>query len=223
MTLALDDIRKAVIRSQHCQRNFDLTKTMPQEDIGVLVHAATNCPSKQNIAFYNLHVITDQKIISEIHKLSLGATAKDQTTGERKIVTNTQVLANVVFVFEKKTRKQMSILQDINEGKHLHDLDWQFNLDETENQKMFVRDQAVAIGIAAGYLNIIASQMGYATGCCQCFDVEAVSELLNMKGQASLIMGIGFNNSSRNRREHPEDPNLVFSTKPKEEIKVNFL
>jgi nitroreductase len=223
MSLALDDIRKAVIRSQHCQRNFDLTKTMPQEDIGVLVHAATNCPSKQNIAFYNLHVITDQKLISELHELSVGATAKDKETDEIKVVTNTQVLANVVFVFEKKTRKQMSKLQDINEAKASHDLDWQFNLDETENQKMFVRDQSIAIGIAAGYLNIIASQMGYATGCCQCFDVEAVNELLNMKGQASLIMGIGFADKTRNRREHSEDPNLVFSIKPKEEIKVNFL
>ena len=65
MSLVLDDIKKAVIRSQHCQRNFDLDKTMPQEDVDLLVYSAANCPSKQNIAFYNLHVITDQKIIEK--------------------------------------------------------------------------------------------------------------------------------------------------------------
>ena len=220
MTLILDDIKKAVIRSQHCQRNFDLEKTMPQEDIDLLVYAAANCPSKQNIAFYNLHVITDADLIAKIHEVSEGATAIDQTTGEEKIVTNSQVLANVLFVFEKKSKAQMSELLDINDKKHAHDLDEMFNLDEETNNKMFERDQAVAIGIAAGYLNIVASMMDYGTGCCQCFQVETVKEMLGLEGNPSLLMGIGFKNESRNRREHPLDPNLVFSIKKKEEIAV---
>ena len=53
-------IKKAVIRSQHVQRNWDLSQEMSQDDIDLLVHAATNCPSKQNIAFYKLHVLTDR-------------------------------------------------------------------------------------------------------------------------------------------------------------------
>ena len=52
------DIEKAVIRSQHCQRNFDLEKEIPEKDLKTLVHASTQCPSKQNISFYNLHFIT---------------------------------------------------------------------------------------------------------------------------------------------------------------------
>ena len=51
MELSTVDIKKAVIRSQHCQRNFDLTKSIPENDLELLIHAATNCPSKQNIAF----------------------------------------------------------------------------------------------------------------------------------------------------------------------------
>ena len=52
------DIEKAVIRSQHCQRNFDLEKEIPEKDLKTLVHASSQCPSKQNISFYNLHFIT---------------------------------------------------------------------------------------------------------------------------------------------------------------------
>jgi len=34
------DIKKAVIRSQHCQRNFDLDKQIPQEDLDLLIYQA---------------------------------------------------------------------------------------------------------------------------------------------------------------------------------------
>ena len=223
MSLVLDDIKKAVIRSQHCQRNFDLAQTMPQEDVDLLVYSAANCPSKQNISFYNLHVITDQETISRIHDVSQGATAVSKNTGEQKIVTNSQVLANVLFVFEKKTRAQMSDRLDINDAKHDHDLDSMFDLDEAEDHKMFLRDQDTAIGIAAGYLNIVASMMGYETGCCQCFDLDAVTEVLGLEGEPTLLMGIGFKDATRNRREHPLDSDLVFSIKKKEGIDVRVI
>ena len=46
------EIEKAVIKSQHTQRNWDLTKEIPKDDVKTLLHSVTNCPSKQNIAFY---------------------------------------------------------------------------------------------------------------------------------------------------------------------------
>lgn len=223
MSLVLDDIKKAVIRSQHCQRNFDLGKTMPQEDVDLLVYSAANCPSKQNIAFYNLHVITDSETISKIHDVSQGATAVSKDTGEQQIVTNSQVLANVLFVFEKKKRNQMSDKLAINDAKHEHDLDSMFDLDEAEDKKLFLRDQDTAIGIAAGYLNIVASMMGYETGCCQCFDLEAVTTILGLEGEPTLLMGIGYKDATRNRREHPLDSDLVFSIKKKEDIAVSVI
>ena len=63
-----DQIKKAVIKSQHCQRNWDLSKSMPKEDLDVLVFAATNCPSKQNVSFYKVHVITNRDVIEKIHE-----------------------------------------------------------------------------------------------------------------------------------------------------------
>ena len=68
MIFTHNDVKKAIIKSQHCQRNFDLSQTMPEEDIDLLVHAVTNCPSKQNIAYYKVHVITDSNDIRAIHK-----------------------------------------------------------------------------------------------------------------------------------------------------------
>ena len=61
------ELYKAVHSAQHCQRNFDLSKKMPTEDIKTLVTAATQCPSKQNIAFYKLHIITNRDVIDEIY------------------------------------------------------------------------------------------------------------------------------------------------------------
>ena len=66
------EIKKAIVRSQHTQRNWDLSKNIPEDDLNLFVHSVTNCPSKQNFAFYNAHFITDRSIIEKIHDLSLG-------------------------------------------------------------------------------------------------------------------------------------------------------
>jgi len=211
MLIEQADIKKAVIRSQHCQRNFDLTKEMPAEDLETLVHAATNCPSKQNISFYNLHVITDAELIEQIHVLSTGVTANNITTDKSVETTNSQTKANVLFIYERKSLSDMTL-------KAL--AKWKM-YDESE-VKIFERDLNTAIGISAGYVNIIASIMGYSTGCCQCFQQENIKSLLNLKGDPEIIMGIGYNNESVNRRIHATDPTLMFPTNKKEEIEVSY-
>ena len=40
-------IKDAVAITQRAQRNYNLTKTIPQEDIETLIYAASNGPSKQ--------------------------------------------------------------------------------------------------------------------------------------------------------------------------------
>ena len=44
------NIIKAIHASQHTQRNYDLDKKIPIEDIKTIITAATQCPSKQNLA-----------------------------------------------------------------------------------------------------------------------------------------------------------------------------
>jgi len=57
------NIIKAIHASQHTQRNYDLDRKIPIEDIKTIITAATQCPSKQNIAFYDLHVIVNRIVI----------------------------------------------------------------------------------------------------------------------------------------------------------------
>jgi hypothetical protein len=91
-------------------------------------------------------------------------------------------------------------------------------LSEAE-QGTFIRDQQMAVGIAAGYANVTSAMMGYGTGCCACFDHNAIEDLLNLDGPVLLMMGIGYKDPSRNRREHHKT-GFVFPTKPKQKIKV---
>lgn len=203
------DIEKAVIKSQHCQRNFDLTKEVPQEDIDILVHAATNCPSKQNIAFYRLHVITDRQKIERLHELSPGTHAAD-TNGLMIPTTNSQVLANVLFVYEELE------LLNLTENGHTK---WE-TADEGDIE-VFKRDRATAIGIASGYVNLTASILGYNTGCCQCFLKDEIKTYLGLENGPAMIQGIGFKDLSRNRRLH-EKTGLMFPTRKKEKIITTY-
>ncbi len=203
------DIKKAVVRSQHCQRNFDLSKEIPSSDLDILVYAATNCPSKQNIAFYKLHVITDRDLIETIHPHTWGTHAYN-SDGELIPTTNSQTLANAIFVYE------LVELDDLSERAYEK---WK-DSDESE-YAIFLRDRAVAIGIASGYVNLTAAMLGYSTGCCQCFDVATVKDILGLKNMPEMIQGIGFKDETRNRREH-EKNGLVFPTRKKEEILVSY-
>ena len=91
-------IEKAVIRSQHCQRNWDLSKQIPQEDLDLIEHAVTNCPSKQNVAYYKVHMITDRQLIENIHSHTKGFTTFKKGVVDAE--TNSQTLANLLIVFE---------------------------------------------------------------------------------------------------------------------------
>ena len=42
-------LKKAIHKSQHVQRNWDLSKSIPQEDIDLIAEAVTGAPSKHQI------------------------------------------------------------------------------------------------------------------------------------------------------------------------------
>lgn len=199
------EIKDAIIKSQHCQRNWDLDQTIPEEDLNLIVLAATQCPSKQNLAFYRCHFIQNRKIIEKINKSTY-------STGT-KLHTNSQTLANLVVVFEGYQDITLHNLEDRNE---------QTKKITNPSEILTLRDdQHQAIGIAAGYINMVASLLGYSTGCCKCMDSEKVRTILSIEGSPKLIMGIGHKDKSRNRRIHHSE-NFIFPTYKKQEIPVEW-
>jgi nitroreductase len=214
-------ITKAIIKSQHCQRNWDLSREIPEDDLQLLITAGTQCPSKQNVAFYKLHYITNRTLIETIHENTVGFVVRYSPTAE--YTTNPQTLANLLVIFEQFT--DLSNTKDAlrnGQTRALIGLNTAENIDKKSATETFERDRNVAVGVAAGYLNLTASLLGYSTGCCQCFDIEKIKSLLNLTGDPLLLMGIGFKDPNRNRRLH-HLTNYEFPTKTKQEISVNII
>lgn len=217
MQITHTDIKNAIIKSQHCQRNWDLSKTIPQEDLDLLIHAVTNCPSKQNVAFYKVHFITNRDMIEKIHSCTSGFTTNFET-GESQ--TNSQTLANLLIAFELVSYENQPTQDNFRNDEIEH-----VKLENASEMDKWIlnRDQQVAIGIAAGYVNVVSSILGYSTGCCSCFDGKSVAEALGEPtADVGLLMGVGFKDTSRPRREH-HLTNFVFPTKKKQDIEVNLI
>jgi nitroreductase len=183
------EIIKAIHRSQHTQRNYDLSKKIPRTDLKTIVTSAAQCPSKQNTAFYDLHIIENQEVIKTIFHLTSGKASDED---EYKSLSNPQVLANVLLVF--------SIKDQIKSDSHREVIK---STEDSEAARIVMQDAHTAIGIAAGYVNLTASLLGYETGCCSCImDYSSLKEMLNIDGSPSLLMGVGFKNEGVNRRIH---------------------
>ncbi len=218
MTITHTDVKKAILKSQHCQRNWDLSQEVPKEDIELFVSAVSQCPSKQNVAFYTAHFITNREIIEKIHLMTDGfiISFKDGAS-----TTNPQVLANLLVVFEAKNVELLNE-KDVFRNQQTYDLKNNTEHD-TALEYCLERDRNMATGIAAGYLNLSASLLGYATGCCACFDADGIQALLGLSKSPLLLMGIGHRDVTKSRLAHHEDSSFMFPTKSKQPIEVKHI
>ncbi len=214
MSFDHEQMKRAIHRSQHCQRNWDLSRPIPEQDMELLMTAVSECPSKQNIAYYGAHFITNREVIEMIHGCTDGFVTNHATGSS---VTNPQVLANLVVAFEAADVK-LEDKKDFRRNTETHRLATQ-NLSDEQRENL-LRDRQMAVGIAAGYLNLIASLLGYATGCCLCFDGNRVRQILGADKGILLLMGVGFKNQDAGRRIHHVNRSFVFPTKRKQPIAI---
>lgn len=185
-------LKDTVIKGQKCQRNWDLSKQIPKEDLDVIIHAATQCPSKQNLDLYSLLVIQNREIQEKIYENTW------TRPGEKIGRYNPQVLANALLVFLPKKPTDNTRNRAVRKN-------------ETESLQ---NDRNQAVGVAAGFVNVIAQSLGYSTGCNKCFNRQAIKEILNIDSNPVLMMGVGFKDETRNRRmEHVEDTKVQSFTK----------
>lgn len=203
------DLKKAIAASQHTQRNWDLSKQIPKDDLDAIIEAATQCPSKQGRSFYKVHVITNREIIEQMHEQTKGNTLMFTDTGEVTAQTNPQTLANVLIAFERNT-----------EGKCKANVGHPAYGDMPDFTQ---RDTDMAVGIAAGYVNIVSSLMGYKTGCCLCFNGHEIGKVAGIENEVLLLMGVGFNKEGVQRRAHHNDNTYRFNTIRKADVPVAYV
>lgn len=216
------EIVKAIHRSQHTQRNYDLSQTIPIEDVKTIITSATQCPSKQNVAFYDLYVITNRRTINDIYETTTSLHTDDPAYAR---LSNPQVLGNMLLVFTDR--------QGGPQGKHKELLETKADIRVEENSRIVSQDKFTAIGIAAGYVNLTASLLGYETGCCSCvMNYDRIREILGIETMPHLLMGVGFKNQNVNRREHQLKNTQVakeqgwlekFGTAKKEQIGIYYV
>jgi len=210
-----DQLKRAIHESQKCQRNWDLDKEMPQEDIDLIMEAATQCPTRQNIPFYNVSAITDRKPIEKIHAatqcfkidpnidvseyaklIAQGSDVKKPAEPEVwDMKTNPQVLGQLLLAFSPNEETYYERDKD-RTGKTMSD-----------KRNKWEKDVMLSIGVAVGYVKFISTQLGYRSGCCGCME-EEVNEIVGDK--VHLLMGVGIPDESRHRTEHHREPDFRF-------------
>jgi nitroreductase len=203
-----ENIIKAVDSSQKAQRNYDLTKSIPQEDLDTLIHAAVNSPSKQNETHYSLHVYTDQNIIRQIYnhtkKFTMIRDQQDEDESfkiennifiqnDAKSVTNSQIYANALFVYVEEQG-------DARGSQHRAAKE---NPNSTA-AKVYNEQVAYSMGISIGELILSAGLLGYATGICSALDTRPIRDILGVKQNPKLLVGVGIPNSQLDRTQHSE-------------------
>lgn len=189
----LEKQKQAIASARRCQRNWDLTKTVSEEHIDHWIDLASQAPSKQDEAFFDLYVLTDREKIDYLYKEhSWGFTmipgAKDWVSR------NPQMGANVMFIFNRKLPSE-----DIRNNEK----DGTF---KAADHPARINNQFTSIGIASGIIAFSANQLGYVTGYGKNFGFieqpspsqEAWGEVLgipNEENQLTYSLGIGFPNT----------------------------
>lgn len=210
MDIPNDYLEETIKKSQRCQRNWDLSRSIPAEDIETMKVAVTDCASKQNRVFYKCKFITNRDIIEQIYDCTEGAgypskNKNDWRTLDALGFKNTQeAISNGYYkytrrgidIFSKRLiDKNPQVLanllvafirdRDPSEGARTNEEYMQGRHIGGSEHILTQRDESVALGVGSGYLTLVANMLGYSTGFCQCFDPSAV----NVKPNISNILG----------------------------------
>ena len=207
-----EEIKAAVSNSQRAQRNYDLTKSISENDLETLIHAATNSPSKQNETHYSLHVYTDQTMIRKIYdhtkKFTLMSPKENLKElfgvdengkywqDDNQAVKNSQIFANALFVYVKEEGAARG-------GTHMAGQEHKGSSART----LYDEQINYSIGISIGELILTANLLGYRTGLCSAMDDDAIKKLLGVDNRVKMLVGVGYPNLDVDRRLHAETLN----------------
>lgn len=205
------NIKRAVDTSNKAQRNYDLSKSIPQNDLETLIYTAVNSPSKQNETHYSLAVYTDQDTIRQIYNHTKKFLLfKDQSDIESAFgeengkywqnddqsVTNSQILANVLFVYIEEQGQARGGTHSVGQKNP-----------NGNAATIYKEQQSYSIGISVGQLILAANLLGYKTGVCSAMDSRPIKKIVGTENSVKLLVGIGFDNACIDRQLHAETLN----------------
>lgn len=149
--MSFDEEKKAITTIRQCQRNWDLTKDIPDEHIEHWIYIAKNSPSKQDEGYYNVRVITNKELIQQLSKHTWGKTVKMPQMPYQVVARNSQMAASVYILFTEKhsvTPREIDIA-----GRTI-----------LSNNYVKLRNAAIAAGMAGALVAQSAASLGYKTG-----------------------------------------------------------
>lgn len=190
------NIFNAVKTAERCQRNWDHSKPVLEEDIQKIVEVATTMPTKNNRNYYDLVVSTNPEFNRTCYKYAVDPI--NAHFKNKEIHRNTQVDAPLLLMWKTT---------------NLNDIDNPFN-------NSYQEDFHVSVGISSGAAVLTANQLGYRTGYCQCFDIDSLIVTLDKKFNLSIVnnafssvltVGIGYPDSNFERTQCVIDGKLGYT------------
>jgi nitroreductase len=211
------NLLEAIDSSQRAQRNYDLSRSISQKDLDTLIYASSKSPSKQNEKHYSLFVYTDPIMIRKIYDTTKKFTLFDKNDNLEKLfgeknevywqnddysVKNSQVLANVLFVYTEEKGEPRG-------GTHIVG---QQSI-AGKSAQLYKEQIDYSIGISVGQLILSANLLGLKTGICSAMDGRAIKKVVGTEKSVKMLVGVGFENADTDRRLHPDVLNRDVSAK----------
>ncbi len=187
---------------RRCQRNWDLSKSIPDEHIKILAEVAKHSPSKQDEAYYDVLVITQRELIEELYRCSIGywkALKKESWP-------NPQTRANIIFAWVIKTPNTMrnyyqpddtikGVKFKINKST-ISNIEKSYSPGDKKDKNEISRtleNTYTSIGASMSVTAYVASLLGYSTGFNK--NIGEFSKIINLdtkKYYLKYTLGIGY-------------------------------
>jgi nitroreductase len=163
------------LSAERCQRNWNESSIVKDQDIEDIVQICTNMPTKGNKETYQLIVSKNLDYNKQIFKYCYNSEDENHLENVNKnIFPNPQVASQVLFIWISNT-----------------------SINDNTPADVFMDDVNLSVGISSGSAALSANSYGYKTGFCKCFDSEKLNTFLrktfdiSKKDRVNLLLGIG--------------------------------
>ena len=200
---------------QHCQRNWDLEKTVDDETIDYLLEVGYNVPTKQNLNSFKIVCIKDRDEVLKWARIARNSDDTITNVGENTKqfmdkggLQNPQTNANLLFLFFVNDKERTSTARRERERG------------EDPSVKGWRKEKMLEVGLAASAIGIASHMKGLRTGFCGCIWKEIIPEEWTQEWgvhpeDLAVMFGVGYplhddhrlhNNGSGGKQSYPNRP-----------------